>query len=298
VRQVKKIVGPEVRILAVLKADAYGHGAVTVARTAIHNGVSCCGVASVNEAVKLRDAGSTVPILVLGYTPAWLVRQALLHDVMLTLYDADIARALSRAATELRRTACVHLKVDTGMERLGLLPAQVVPFVAQVVPFVQEARRLPGLELEGIFTHFSVADDEDLEYTRRQLKRFREVLDRLDEIGVTFRSIHCANSAAILRLPESHFNMVRLGLAMYGVTIQAVTVGARWRLARTPFLGRRPLVGLRRPGLSDEHIWVVGEGRQPARSAQGGRFSIGVNSYCMASSPRHMSHSPWASARR
>ena len=209
-RQIKEIVGPQVEVLAVLKADAYGHGALTVARTALNNGVSFCGVASVNEGVKLRDGGVDAPILVLGYTPAWLAREALLHDVTLTLYDADLARAFSRAATDLRRTARVHIKVDTGMSRLGLL-------CEQVVPFVEGIRDLPGLDLEGIFSHFSVADDEDLAYTRWQLDRFREVLDRLSETGITFRYIHCANSAAILRLPESRFNMVRLGLAMYGL---------------------------------------------------------------------------------
>jgi alanine racemase len=210
VRQVKEVIGSQVEILAVLKADAYGHGAVTVARTAINNGASFCGVASVNEAVGLRQASIEAPILVLGYTPAWLARQALLHDVALTLYDADLARAFSRAAVDLRRVARVHVKVDTGMGRLGLLPEQVVPFV-------EEIRDLPGLEMEGIFTHFSVADDEDLDYTRRQLDHFREVLHELEGIGVTFRYVHCANSAALLRMPETHFDMVRLGLAMYGL---------------------------------------------------------------------------------
>jgi alanine racemase len=210
VRRIKEIIKPEVKILAVLKADAYGHGALTVARTAINNGASYCGVASVNEAVKLRDGGVTAPTLVMGYTPVWLAREAILRDVTLTLYDSDIARALSRAAVDLRRTACVHIKVDTGMGRLGLLPDQVVPFV-------QEIRDLPGLDLAGIFSHFSVADDEDLEYTGWQLSRFQEVLTSLAQIGITFRTVHCANSAAILRLPESHFNTVRLGLAMYGL---------------------------------------------------------------------------------
>jgi alanine racemase len=210
VRRIKEAIGPEVKILAVLKADAYGHGATTVARTTINNGVSYCGVASVNEAVKLRDDGINAPILVMGYTPTWLAEQAILHDITLTLYDADIARALSRAATDLRRTACVHIKVDTGMGRLGLLPDQVVPFV-------EEIRDLPSLDLAGIFTHFSVADDADLAYTRGQLVCFQEVLEQLERIGVVFRTVHCANSAAILRLPEAHFNTVRLGLAMYGL---------------------------------------------------------------------------------
>jgi alanine racemase len=210
VRQIKEIVGPEVEVLTILKADAYGHGAITVARTALNNGAYYCGVASVNEAVRLRNGGVDAPILVLGYTPAWLAKKALLQDITLTLYDADLARAFSRAAIELRRTARIHIKVDTGMGRLGLLPDQVVSFV-------EEIRDLPGLNLEGIFTHFSVADDKDLTYTRWQLSRFHEVLDRLAEIGITFPFVHCANSAGLLRLPEAHFSMVRLGLAMYGL---------------------------------------------------------------------------------
>ncbi|MBN1955805.1 MAG: alanine racemase [Anaerolineae bacterium] len=210
VRQIKKIVGREVDVLAVLKADAYGHGALTVARTALNNGASYCGVASVNEAIHLRSGGIDAPILVLGYTPAWLARDALLRDVALTLYDADLAWAYSRAATDLRRTARVHVKVDTGMGRLGALPEQTVAFVQQV-------RELPGLELEGIFTHFSVADHPNLDYTYQQLSCFQRILDRLAEQGVTFRHVHCANSAATLRIPQARFTMVRLGLAMYGL---------------------------------------------------------------------------------
>jgi alanine racemase len=210
VRQIKQLVGPSVEILAVLKADAYGHGAVKVARTALNNGASLCGVASVNEAVRLREVGIDAPILVLGYTPAWLAKKALLHDVMLTLYDADVARLYSRAAEDLRRTARVHVKVDTGMGRLGLLSDQVVPFMRRI-------QDLPGLDVEGIFTHFSVADEESLDYTHRQLNQFRDVLRRLGEFGFSFRRVHCANSSAALRLPESRFDVVRIGLAMYGL---------------------------------------------------------------------------------
>jgi len=210
VRRTREIIGPDVKLLAVLKADAYGHGAVRVAHTAVNNGAAYCGVASLNEAVRLREAGIDAPILILGYTPAWQAREALRHGITVTLYDADVARAFSRAACDLRRVARAHLKVDTGMGRLGLLPDQVVPFV-------QEVRDLPCLDLEGIFTHFSVADDEGLAYTWDQLGRFRGIIDRVAEIGATFRLIHCANSAALLRLPEARFNMVRLGLAMYGL---------------------------------------------------------------------------------
>jgi alanine racemase len=210
VRRIKEIVGPDVEVLAVLKADAYGHGAVKVAHTAVNNGASFCGVASLNEAVRLREAGIGVPILILGYTPAWQAREALRYDATITLYDPDVARAFSRAATDLRRVARAHIKVDTGMGRLGLLPEQVLSFV-------REVRGLPGLELEGVFTHFSIADDANLAYTRQQLGHFRGVIAQLESIGVTFRYMHCANSAALLRMPEARLTMVRLGLAMYGL---------------------------------------------------------------------------------
>jgi alanine racemase len=214
VRIIKERVGPDVRVLAVLKADAYGHGAVKVARTALNNGASYCGVASLNEAVTLREAGISAPVLVLGYTPAWQAREALLNNITVTLYDPDVARAFSRAALDLHTEARAHIKVDTGMGRLGLLPEHVPDFVRGV-------RSLPGLVLEGIFTHFSIADEEDLSYTRAQLERFQKVLMQLRSRGITFPLVHAANSAALLRLPESRFNMVRLGLAMYGLSPSA-----------------------------------------------------------------------------
>ncbi len=227
VRTIKALIGPQVRLLAVLKADAYGHGAVKVARTALNNGASYCGVASVNEAVALRQAGITAPVLVLGYTPAWQAREALRHDVTITLYDMDVARAFSRAAIDLHAEARAHIKVDTGMGRLGLLPDQVLDFV-------QAVRQLPALTLEGIFTHFSVADEEDLSYTRWQLTRFRAVLAELGARGITFPLVHAANSAALIRLPESRFSMVRLGLAMYGLAPSpAVPLPAGMRQALT-----------------------------------------------------------------
>jgi alanine racemase len=210
VRTIKEIIGPDVRLMAVLKADAYGHGAIKVARTALNNGASYCGVASVNEAVQLRQAGISAPVLVLGYTPAWQAREALRHDVSITLYDRDVAVAFSRAASELHAEARAHIKVDSGMGRLGLLPDDVPDFVQRLLG-------LPGLTLEGIFTHFSVSDEAGLGYTRAQLERFQGVLDALRARGISFPLIHAANSAALLRLPESRFTMVRLGLAMYGL---------------------------------------------------------------------------------
>ncbi len=209
VRRVVEMVGPSVTVLAVLKADGYGHGAIRVARTVLNNGADYLGVASINEGALLRQAGITAPILVLGYTPAWQARELVLHGLSATLFNLDVARALSRAAVELDSQVRVHIKVDTGMGRLGLLPDEVVPFALDL-------RTLPKLVLEGIFTHFSVADG-DPEYTRWQIKRFDQVLEALSQVGVQFPLVHAANSAAILTLPESHFSMIRLGIALYGL---------------------------------------------------------------------------------
>jgi alanine racemase len=203
------MVGPKVRVLAVLKADGYGHGAVRVARTVLNNGAKYLGVASIGEGAALRQAGITAPILVLGYTPAWQARELALNGFTATVFSLDVARALSRAGAERDDQIRIHVKVDTGMGRLGLLPDDVVPFVLDL-------QKLPNLVLEGIFTHFSMAD-QDPGYTRWQIDRFHEVLAALSEAGVEIPLIHAANSAAILSLPESHFTMVRLGIAMFGL---------------------------------------------------------------------------------
>ncbi len=218
VRRLKRFVGDGVGMMASLKADGYGHGAVKVAQTALSNGVDMLGVACLNEAVVLRRADITAPILILGYTPAWQAREAVLSDVAVTVFSLDVARALSRAAEDLNSEVRIHVKVDTGMGRLGLLPADVVDFVRQCLD-------LPGVVVEGIFTHLAVADMPDArgvsgwgrEYTLRQLDSFRRVLDDLRDAGIQMRYVHAANSAALLAFPQSHFNMVRPGIAIYGL---------------------------------------------------------------------------------
>ncbi len=209
-RRVKEIIGPGVDLMAVLKADAYGHGAIKVARTTLNNGASMLGVASLSEAVVLRDAGIAAPVLTLGYTPAWQAREAILRDVRVTVYDLDIARALDRAAADLDTKVRVHVKVDTGMGRLGLLPGEVEAFF-------EGLQGLGHLEVEGLFTHFSVADSEDKEYTLDQLASFRRVLAALGERYPRTRYVHAANSAGTLSIPGARFNLVRVGIALYGL---------------------------------------------------------------------------------
>lgn len=212
-RRLKELVGTRVRVLASLKADGYGHGALKVARTALHNGASMIGVATVSEATPLREAGIHAPILVFGYVPLWQMREAVRLDLTITLYGLEAAQALSRAAQALGKTVRVHVKVDTGMSRLGIRSERI----EEILQLVREIRLLPYLELEGIFTHFAKADAQDLSHTRLQLERFQNVLQVIEAEGMRPPLVHAANSAATLQLPEARFDMVRPGIALYGL---------------------------------------------------------------------------------
>jgi len=212
-RKVKEIVGPHVDILVSLKADAYGHGAMKVARTVLHNGASMLGVATVSEATPLREAGITAPILVFGYIPLWQMREAARLGVTATLYAIEAAQALSRAALALQKTMKVHIKVDTGMSRLGIRYEQI----DEISALVREVNRLPGLELEGLYTHFANADASDQSYTLKQLNRFQQVLEQLEKQGLCPPIVHACNSAATISLPAAYYNMVRVGVAVYGL---------------------------------------------------------------------------------
>jgi alanine racemase len=212
-RSIKELVGPRVRVLASLKADGYGHGALKVARTTLHNGASMIGVATVSEAAPLREAGISAPILVFGYVPLWQMREAIRLDLTITLYALDAAQALARAAQALDKTARVHIKIDTGMSRLGIRAEQM----DEILQLMREIHHLPNLELEGIFTHFAKADAEDLSHARLQLERFQNVLQVIEGEGLRPPLVHAANSAATLSLPDAHFDMVRPGVALYGL---------------------------------------------------------------------------------
>ena len=205
-----RIAGPQVAIMAVLKADAYGHGAIRTARTVLQHGAAALAVATLGEAFTLRDAGITAPILALGYTPPWQVRDALRRDVQLTVFDHEVARECAAAAQELTLPARLHVKVDTGMARLGLHPDGVLPFL-------RELRSLDGIEVAGLFTHFATADAADETLAHEQIRRFRAVVDAAMAAGLRPRLVHAANSAAIFRFPETHWDMVRPGIALYGL---------------------------------------------------------------------------------
>lgn len=210
VESITRIVGSQIAIMAVLKADAYGHGAIRTARTVLQHGAYALAVATLGEAMLLRDAGIVAPILALGYTPPWQVRDALRRDVQITLFDDEVARECALAAHELALRAQVHVKVDTGMARLGLQPAEAISFLRRL-------RDLQGVEVTGLFTHFATADSADETFAREQIRRFKRIVDEATVAGIRPRLVHAANSAAILRYPEAHWDMVRPGIALYGL---------------------------------------------------------------------------------
>lgn len=210
VRAVKQSVGDSVALMAVVKANAYGHGAVSAARTAMLNGAEYLAVASMAEALELREAGIDAPVLVLSYTPVHLVRQAVRQRITLTLYDLDLARIYNRAAGELRGKLFVHVKVDSGMGRLGVLATETLAFFRHLV-------NLTNLDIEGVYTQFASADG-DPDYTAQQVKTFKDLLRPLRASDFNFAYIHAANSAGMLASKDNHFNMVRVGLAMYGLS--------------------------------------------------------------------------------
>jgi alanine racemase len=199
------------KLLVCVKANAYGHGAVHVAREMQRLQADCLSVAFLDEALELREAGITMPILVLGYTPPSGVQTALEHDITLCLFDEEVLEAMRHLQPDSRgRKLKVHVKVDTGMGRIGLLPDEAAAFV-------QEAQSVSGIEVEGLFTHFSTADEEDKTYTLEQYRRFQAVTEALKQMGIQVPIIHTGNSATAIDLPGISYDMVRVGIAMYGL---------------------------------------------------------------------------------
>lgn len=204
---------PGCRFLGVVKANAYGHGAVPVARRLEALGAEYLAVACLDEALELRQAGIQAPVLILGYTPPERGGELLEQGITQTIYDLDTARALSALAAERGSTLKIHVKADTGMSRLGWLCGE--GHLEEAVEAICQVCALPGLEAEGIFTHFANADgDED--YTMLQFTRFLDLLDALKDRGVEFAIRHCAASAAVLNYPCTYLDMVRPGIALYG----------------------------------------------------------------------------------
>ncbi|WP_334072320.1 MULTISPECIES: alanine racemase [Paenibacillus] len=202
----------ECRVMAVVKANGYGHGAVQAARAARVGGADYLGVALLDEALHLREAGIQLPILVLGYTPPSAVDLAVRHDITLTVFSADVLREAAARAELRRKPARIHLKLDTGMSRIGLTSAEAVVEMAQ-----QASACSPHIVLEGLFTHFADADGPDPGFTDRQYRQFISCIQALESRGLSIPLKHCCNSAAAMRFSHMHLDMIRVGIAMYGL---------------------------------------------------------------------------------
>ncbi|MEJ2570915.1 MAG: alanine racemase [Anaerolineales bacterium] len=203
-----------VPMMAVVKANGYGHGITEVVRTAVEAGVRYCGVARVEEAFELRRAGIDVPVLVLGFTPDERFGEAFAQNISLTFFQPQQLDVLAAAAREASRPAKIHLKVDTGMSRLGAAPELAYDML-------QRLSGLENVEVEGIFTHFARADERYAPTTEWQLRRFTDLLAEIESAGLRPSIAHAANSAAALTRPGANFDMVRVGIALYGLAPSA-----------------------------------------------------------------------------
>ncbi len=218
IRQLKKLLAPDVTLMAVVKADGYGHGAVACARTALANGAAFLGVARIEEALTLRRAGIAAPILIFGFTPPELTKTLLTHQLHQTVYDLETAQAYSAIAVDAGKKLTVHVKIDTGMGRLGFAMAADKKSTEVLAQSVRTIATLPGIHLAGLSTHFATADSLDVAMANDQLKNFKALADQLDNNGLKIHFLHTSNSAALLAHPKAHFNMVRPGIALYGLS--------------------------------------------------------------------------------
>lgn len=237
-RKFRQALPAEMKLLACVKANAYGHGAVTIARELERYGADYLSVAFLDEALELRYAGITMPILVLGYTPPHGVRKAWEHQITLNVFSSEVLETIAELdPSEFSHKLQVHVKIDSGMGRLGLLHAE------EAVSFIRELRQLPHVEVEGLFTHYATADERNKSYTLEQYRRFQEVVGALCKEGIEIPIIHTGNSAIAIDMPELSSSMVRIGISIYGL-YPSDEVGKE-RIELTPILT-----------LKTEIVWV------------------------------------------
>ncbi|WP_296896840.1 alanine racemase [uncultured Megamonas sp.] len=198
-------------VAAVIKADAYGHGSVTLAKTLLDNGADRLAVARLDEALELRHQGIVAPIFILGYTNPIRANEAIAYNIDVCIFDYEQAKLFSEEAVKQQSEAVFHIAIDSGMQRIGYQPTK------ESVEEIIKISKLPNVKIEGIFTHFCLADCYDKTFTHTQYKRFKWVCDELAKAGVKINVHHCANSATIIDLPEYHYDMVRAGVILYGM---------------------------------------------------------------------------------
>ncbi len=210
-QEVKRVVKKNTKVCCVIKADGYGHGAVEIAKTLKDNGADYFAVATLTEAIQLRKGGVELPILVLGYTPEEHWQQIIDYDIIQTVYSLAQAKAYSQTTSDCKKEMKVHLKIDTGMSRLGFNVSK------ETIEAIKVIHQLPYMMVEGIYTHFATADEKDKTFTVKQYNKFMSLVEELEGEGYTFPIKHVSNSAAIIDLPKMNLDMVRAGIMLYGL---------------------------------------------------------------------------------
>lgn len=205
IKELKSLILPRTKIMAVVKADAYGHGAAMLAPTLVASGVSMLGVASVDEGIQLREAGITAPVLVLGAAPNWAFEAAVENDISLSIFTQDHIQSCINTYNKLKIRPVTHIKVDTGMHRIG------IPYY-DAKTFINKVANTPEIKLEGVFTHLACAEISDI--TAFQRAKWLDVINQIDYSGL---ALHTANTAGMIAYSELHFDMVRSGIGIYGL---------------------------------------------------------------------------------
>ena len=216
IQKIKKITSPGTKIMAIVKADAYGHGFFEVASTLATSGADAFGVATTDEAIQLRNAGITHPILILGVIFRDDLQKIIKNDIMPVLFGYRFAKSISDTAVALNKTAKIHIKLDTGMSRIGYV-CSGSDREERILDSIMDIAALPNIEIDGIFSHFARADEEDRDFTKLQYERFMHIIKKLEERGLYIPTKHLCNSAGIIGYPEYHLDMVRCGIITYGL---------------------------------------------------------------------------------
>lgn len=210
IERTREIVKPWTKIMAIVKADGYGHGAIPIAR-ALDGLVDAYGVAILEEGIELRRAGIKKPILVLGFTPMPQYKDMIAYDIMGTVFQYDMAKKISEESCRQGKTAKIHIKIDTGMRRIGFKTEK------ESIEVIKKINELPGICIDGCFSHFSKSDEKDKTFANQQLSDFLSMMEELSRAGIEIPVKHIANSAAIIDMPEANLDMVRSGISTYGM---------------------------------------------------------------------------------
>ena len=210
--ELKKIVPPNTEIMGIVKADAYGHGATEVSKTALYNGVTSLGVATSDEGVSLRENSIFVPILILGYTPEHKLVDVILKNLTQTVFSLEMAQTISNISKKLNKVAEIHLKIDTGMSRLGFMPND------ETINEIEKILKLENINVTGIYSHFATSDRLDKSFANIQFDKFQNFLKTLSDKKINFPCVHISNSGAILDMKNCSLDTVRAGIILYGLS--------------------------------------------------------------------------------